>query len=90
MMTDYQFCAAMQKSVLFFLPRFGIECIEISLTLYSLCKLTNLACNSANEPSFQNKKPFCTMIHRCDKCHDIFKVASVGGGEIANLKACNF
>ncbi len=28
------------------------------------------------------------MLHK--KCSNIFKVASVGGGEIANLKACNF
>ncbi len=30
------------------------------------------------------------MLHRCKKCSDIFKVSSVGGGEIANLKACHF
>ena len=29
------------------------------------------------------------MRHRCKKCSDI-KVASVGRGEIANLKACHF
>ncbi len=30
------------------------------------------------------------MLHRCKKCNNILKVASVGGGEIANLKACHF
>ncbi len=30
------------------------------------------------------------MLHRCKKCSDILKVASVGGGEIANLKAYHF
>ena len=30
------------------------------------------------------------MLHRCKKCGDILKVASVGGGELANLKACHF
>ncbi len=30
------------------------------------------------------------MVHRCKKCYDISEVASVGGAEIANLKACHF
>ena len=30
------------------------------------------------------------MVHRCKKCNDILKVASVGGGEHASLKACHF
>ena len=30
------------------------------------------------------------MVHRCKKCSDILKVASVGRGEHANLKACHF
>ena len=39
--------------------------------------------------SKSHKNPFCPMLHRCKKCNDIFKVASVGGGEIATLKACH-
>ena len=27
------------------------------------------------------------MLHRCKKCSEIFKVASVGGGETGNLKS---
>ncbi len=34
------------------------------------------------------KKAFCPMFHKWNKC--ISKVASVGGGENANLKACDF
>ena len=30
------------------------------------------------------------MFHRCKKCSNILKVASVGGGETASLKACHF
>ena len=30
------------------------------------------------------------MLHRCKKWSDILKVASVGGGEIADLKSCHF
>ncbi len=40
--------------------------------------------------SKSDKKPFCLMLHRCKKCIEIFKVASVGGGEIGNLKAGHF
>ncbi len=40
--------------------------------------------------SKSDKKPFCPMVHRCKKCSDILKVASVGGGQHASLKACHF
>ncbi len=30
------------------------------------------------------------MLHRGEKCSDILKVASVGGGESAHLNACHF
>ncbi len=30
------------------------------------------------------------MLHRCKKCSNNLKVASVGGGEVANLAACHF
>ncbi len=33
---------------------------------------------------------FWTIVSSCEKCIDIPKVASVGGGQIANLKACHF
>ena len=51
-----------------------------------------LACNSANNPSFQNpeKCPFCPTLPRWKKCSDILKVASIGRGESANLKASHF
>ncbi len=32
----------------------------------------------------------CPTVHRFKKCYDISEVASVGGGEIAYLKACHF
>ena len=33
---------------------------------------------------------FGTMVSSCKKCSDILKVASVGRGEMANMKQCHF
>ena len=53
-----------------------------------IAKIFKSSYNSANKPSFQNRtkhcrKPFCPMLHRCKKCGNILKVASVGRGEVA-------
>ncbi len=57
----------------------------------NLQALDILAYNSANKQSFQNltKSLFAPLL-RWKKCSDILKVASVGGGEIANPNACHF
>ncbi len=43
-----------------------------------------------NNPFKIWQEAFCPMLYRCRKCSNILKLASVGGGETASLKACHF
>ncbi len=53
-----------------------------------IAKICILACNSANKPPFLNLTR--SRYAQCSIDVNVLKVASVGGGDIANLQACHF